>query len=65
MPPNSTTHSDALTRQDNTSAGSPTHLATLSAVAEALSSLRYGTVHLTVHDGKVVQLDVTERQRFT
>jgi hypothetical protein len=39
--------------------------ATLDAVAEALSNLRYGAVHLTVHDGKVVQLDVTERQRFT
>jgi hypothetical protein len=38
---------------------------TLAAVAEALSRLRYGAVHLTVHDGKVVQLDVTERQRFT
>jgi hypothetical protein len=39
--------------------------ATLTAVAEALSRLRYGAIHLTVHDGKVVQLDVTERQRFT
>jgi hypothetical protein len=38
---------------------------TLEAVANALSRLRYGAVHLTVHDGKVVQLDVTERQRFT
>jgi len=37
----------------------------LAAVAHALSQLRYGAVHLTVHDGKVVQLDVTERQRFT
>lgn len=41
------------------------HHATLAAVAEALSKMRYGAVHLTVHDGKVVQLDVTERQRFT
>jgi hypothetical protein len=39
--------------------------ATLAAVAEALATMRYGTVHLTVHDGKVVQLDVTERQRFS
>jgi hypothetical protein len=41
------------------------HPATLAAVADALSRLRYGAVHLTVHDGRVVQLDVTERQRFT
>lgn len=37
----------------------------LQAVAQAVSRLRYGVVQLTVHDGKVVQLDVTERQRFT
>jgi hypothetical protein len=37
----------------------------VAAITEALGRLRYGSVHLTVHDGKVVQLDVTERQRFT
>jgi hypothetical protein len=40
-------------------------LAALAAVAEALGKLRFGAVHLTVHEGRVVQLDVTERQRFT
>lgn len=34
------------------------------ALAAAVAALRYGVVQLTVHDGKVVQLDVTERQRF-
>ena len=37
----------------------------LDAVAEALSRLRYGSIGLTVHDGRVVQLDVTERQRLS
>jgi hypothetical protein len=37
----------------------------LGAVAEAISRLRYGAIELTVHDGRVVQLEVTERQRFT
>ena len=37
----------------------------LDAVAEAISRLRYGAIVLTVHDGRVVQLEVTERQRFT
>lgn len=37
----------------------------LRAVAEAVDRLRYGVVQLTIHDGRVVQLDVTERQRFT
>ncbi|PLK25516.1 YezD family protein [Novosphingobium sp. TH158] len=36
----------------------------LEAVAEAVSRLRYGAIELTVHDGRVVQLDVTERRRF-
>lgn len=65
MPPNSTTYVDTLTCQDNSNTASASHIASLSAVAEALSRLRYGAVHLTVHDGRVVQLDVTERQRFT
>ncbi len=37
----------------------------LDAVAEAVSRLRYGAIELTVHDGRVVQLDVTERRRFS
>lgn len=37
----------------------------LAAVAEAISRLRFGAIELTVHDGKVVQLDVTERRRFS
>lgn len=39
--------------------------AALRAVSEAIARLRYGAIGLTVHDGRVVQLDVTERQRFT
>lgn len=37
----------------------------LDAVAAAISRLRYGAIELTVHDGRVVQLEITERQRFT
>lgn len=37
----------------------------ISAIAAALERLRYGAVQVVVHDGKVVQLEVTERQRFT
>jgi hypothetical protein len=37
----------------------------LSAISDAISRLRYGAVTLTVHDGKLVQMDVTERQRFS
>jgi hypothetical protein len=65
MPPNSTIQPDSITRHDNDTADPPARHIMLSAVADALSRLRYGAVHLTVHDGKVVQLDVTERQRFS
>lgn len=33
-------------------------------VEEALAKLRYGAIQLTVHDGRLVQVDVTERTRF-
>jgi hypothetical protein len=36
----------------------------LSAIGQALDGLRYGTIILTVHDAKVVQLEVTEKKRF-
>jgi hypothetical protein len=37
----------------------------LRVVAEALDRLRFGVIQLTVHDGKLMQVDVTERRRFT
>ena len=36
-----------------------------SAVEEAIAGLDYGSIILTVHDARVVQLDVTRRRRFT
>lgn len=36
----------------------------LTLVSEALGRLRYGAIQLTVHDGKVMQIDVTERKRL-
>ncbi len=35
------------------------------AVLDALAKLKFGAIQLTVHEGKLVQVDVTERQRFT
>ncbi|MBW7947164.1 MAG: YezD family protein, partial [Sphingomonadaceae bacterium] len=31
---------------------------------EALEHIRYGTITLTVHDARIVQLDITEKRRF-
>ena len=36
----------------------------LASVREALTGLRFGTVALTVHEGRVVQIDVTEKKRL-
>lgn len=38
--------------------------AALASVVEALGRLRYGAIQLVVHDGRLVQIEVTERQRF-
>jgi hypothetical protein len=34
-------------------------------VLDALAALRFGAIQLTVHEGKLVQVDITERKRFT
>lgn len=33
-------------------------------VRDALNGLRFGSVSLTVHEGRVVQIDVTEKRRL-
>lgn len=37
----------------------------LAHVVEALGRLRFGDIRLTVHEGRLVQVDVTERTRFS
>lgn len=34
-------------------------------VLDALATLRFGAIQLTVHEGKLVQVDITERTRFS
>jgi len=36
----------------------------LATIAEAVERMRFGVIQLTVHDGKLVQLDITEKRRF-
>lgn len=33
-------------------------------IRDALERLRFGSIQLTVHEGKLVQIDVTERTRL-
>jgi hypothetical protein len=42
----------------------PDHEPALAALREALERMRFGTIALTVHDGRVVQLEITEKRRF-
>lgn len=36
----------------------------LRSVREALMSLRFGTIAITIHEDRVVQIDVTEKKRL-
>lgn len=36
----------------------------LNRIIASVNGLEYGTVQITVHDGKIVQIDRTERKRF-
>lgn len=37
----------------------------LESIRHALERLRFGSITVTVHEGRVVQIDVTEKRRFT
>jgi hypothetical protein len=37
----------------------------IQSVLDALNQLKFGAIQLTVHEGKLVQVDVTERKRFS
>ncbi len=52
-------------RQTGPGAGQAPDSQALDVVSEALGRLRFGTVQLTIHDGKLVQVEVTERRRFS
>ena len=34
-------------------------------IHEALARLKFGGIQLTVHEGKLVQMEVTEKRRFS
>ena len=36
----------------------------LASVRAALAELKYGSINLTIHEGRVVQIDVTEKRRL-
>ena len=36
----------------------------IAVILSALDRLRFGVINITVHEGRLVQVDVTERSRF-
>ena len=34
-------------------------------ILDSLKRIRFGSISVTVHEGKVVQLDITEKRRLT
>lgn len=68
LPLNPPAKAEAMTDQQSAvvdRSGPAPRAAVLSAVEEAIAGLDYGSIILTVHDARVVQLDVTRRRRFT
>ena len=57
-----------MTARDSNPASNPDALQSLEEclanVREALTGLNYGNVALTVHEGRVVQIDVTQKKRL-
>ena len=39
--------------------------AAVAQIVAALGRIRFGDIRLTVHEGRLVQLDITERTRFS
>ncbi len=45
--------------------GRPDADAGLALVVEALGRIRFGDIRLTIHEGRLVQVDVTEKNRIS
>jgi len=41
------------------------HANALALIGAALDKLKFGAVHLTIHEGRLVQIEVTEKTRLT
>ncbi|MCE7795607.1 YezD family protein [Sphingobium sufflavum] len=42
----------------------PDHDAAVEQISQALNGLRFGSISVVVHDGRVTQIDVTEKRRL-
>jgi hypothetical protein len=54
---------DLLDAPKNPNASGPEDA--LAAIRDYLQTIRFGSIALTIHDGRIVQLAVTEKRRLT
>ncbi len=54
----------SLVKRQGAESGQRLDVATSEAILAAIGSLRYGSVEVTVHDGRVVMIDKRERIRL-
>lgn len=47
------------------SASKPVADEAVQTILESLRRIRFGSIAVTVHEGKIVQLDITEKRRIT
>ncbi|HEV7340605.1 MAG TPA: YezD family protein [Sphingopyxis sp.] len=52
------------TAEETAKAGSEQTPRAVQTVLDALEKLKFGAIQLTVHEGRLVQVDVTERHRY-
>ncbi|WP_420145220.1 YezD family protein [Sphingobium sp.] len=58
-------HKPIELRQTRIDGQRPDIAASIDKVRGVLESMRFGSITLTVHDARVVQIDVTEKTRLT
>lgn len=62
---NMTEHRTIELRHSRAEGERPDIIASIDKVRDVLEGLRFGSITLTVHDARVVQIDVTEKTRLT
>jgi len=55
---------DLLSPKPRTCSTAASVEAALATIREYLENVRFGSIALTIHDGRIVQLEVTEKRRL-
>ena len=55
---------DVLSARDKTCSKDAPVEAAIATIREYLENVRFGSIALTIHDGRIVQLEVTEKRRL-